>query len=58
MNMILSFQQVMWCDMMWWDVTWCENHNKKRPEWTILDAMGLQNNNHPQEWEDSIVIEK
>ena len=58
MNMILSFQQVMWCDMMWWDVTWCENQNKERPEWTILDAMGLQNNNHPQEWEDSIVIEK
>ena len=58
MNMILSLQQVtcvMWCDVTWCDV--CENHNKKRPEWTILDAMGLQNNNHPQEWEDSIVIE-
>ena len=61
MNMILSFQQVtcvMWCDVMWCDVTWYENHNKKRPEWTILDVMGLQNNNHSQEWEDSIVIEK
>ena len=46
----------MRCDVC--DVRWCENHNKKRPEWTILDAMGLQNNNHPQEWEDSIVIEK
>ena len=44
----------MWCDVC--DV--CENHNKKRPEWTILDVMGLQNNNHSQEWEDSIVIEK
>ena len=59
MNMILSFQQVTcvmwWCDVMWRDVM---NHKKKRPEWTILDAMGRQNNNHPQEWEDNIVIEK
>ena len=38
----------MWCDVM--------NH-KKRPEWTILDAMGQKNTNHPQEWEDNIVIE-
>ena len=46
---------VMWGDVMWYDV---KNHGKKRPEWTILDAMGLQNSNHPQEWEDNIVIEK
>ena len=45
---------VMWYDVT--DVTW--NHNKKRPEWTILDAMNPQNNNHPQEWENNIVIEK
>ena len=67
MNMILSFRQVtcvtwrvwrVW--RVWRDVTWCDvkNHNKKRPEWTILDAMGTRNNNHPQEWEDNIVIEK
>ena len=54
---------VMWCDVMWYDMTWrtwrdVKNHNKKRPEWTILDAMSPQNNNHPQEWEDNIVIEK
>ena len=61
MNVILSFQQVMWCVVMWrarrvWrDV---KNHDNKRPEWTILDAMGPQNNNHPQKWEDNIVIEK
>ena len=50
---------VMWCDMtcMTWR-TWRENYNKKRPEWTILDAMSPQNNNQPQEWEDNIVIEK
>ena len=45
----------MGCDMIWRDV---KNQNKKRPEWTILDAMSQQNNNHPQEWEDNIVIEK
>ena len=53
---------MMWCDVwidvMWCDMTWRDNHNKKRPEWTILDAMSPQNNNHPQEWEDNIVIEK
>ena len=53
---------MMWCDVcidvMWCDVIWRENHNKKRPEWTILDAMSPENNNHPQEWEDNIVIEK
>ena len=42
----------------WCDVRDVKNHNKKGPEWTILYAMGLQNNNHLQEWEDSIVIEK
>ena len=59
MNMILSFQQVMWCDVMWraWRV-WREKPQQKRPEWTILNAIGPQNNNHPQEWEDNIVIEK
>ena len=59
MNVIISFQQVtcaMWCDVC--DVTCVKNHDNKRPEWTILDAMGPQNNNHPQEWEDNIVIEK
>ena len=40
---------------VWRDV---KNHDNKRPEWMILDAMGPQNNNHPQEWEDNIVIEK
>ena len=55
MNMILSFQQVTWRDVMRCDVT---NHKKKRPEWTTLDAMGRQNNKHPQEWEDNIEIEK
>ena len=50
MNVILSFQQVMWSDVMW--------KTTRRPEWTILDAMSPQNNNHPQEWEDNIVIEK
>ena len=54
MNMIHSFQQVTWRDMMWRDV---KNH-KKRPEWRIMDTMGPQNNNYPQEWEDNIVIEK
>ena len=54
---------VHWCDVMWYDVIWrdgrdVKNHNKKRPEWTILDAMSPQNNNQPQEWEDNIVIEK
>ena len=58
---------MMWCDVCI-DVMWCDmtrrtwrqvkNHNKKRPERTILDAMSPQNNNHPQEWEDNIVIEK
>ena len=46
---------------MWRDMTWCDvvkNHKKKRPEWTSLDAIDPQNNNHPQEWEDNIVIEK
>ena len=47
-------------DVMWYDMTWrdVKNHNKKRPEWAILDAMSPQNNNHPQEWQDNIVIEK
>ena len=54
MNMIPSFQQVTWRDVTWCEVMWRENHKKKRPEWTTLDAMGLQNNNHPQEWEDNI----
>ena len=51
---------VMWCDVMWYDVydVTCVKNHKKRPEWTILDAMSPQNNNHPQEWEDNIVIEK
>ena len=49
---------VMWCDAIWRDGRDVKNNNKKRPEWTILDAMSLQNNNHPQEWEDNIVIEK
>ena len=57
---------VMWCDVTWRDVMWYDvrtwrevkNHNNKRPEWTILDAMSPQNSNHPQEWEDNIVIEK
>ena len=61
MNMTLSFQQVtcayVTC-LMWCDVCDVKNHNKKRPEWTILDAMGTRNNKHPQEWEDNIVIEK
>ena len=48
---------VMWCDDVA-DVTCVKNHNKKRPERTILDAMSPQNNNHPPEWEDNIVIEK
>ena len=60
MNMILLFQQVTWCDVTCVTWMWCyvKNHNKKRPEWTILAAMGPQNNNHPHEWEDNIVIEK
>ena len=49
---------VMWCDVIWRDGRDVKNHNKKRPEWTILDSMSPQNNNHPQEWEDNIVIEK
>ena len=50
---------MMWCDVIWRaDVTCVKNHNKKRPEWTILDAMSPQNNNQPQEREDNIVIEK
>ena len=59
MNIMLSFQQVTWRDVMWYDMTCMKTTTRKdRPEWTILDAMGQKNNNHPQEWEDNIVIEK
>ena len=43
MNFIFSFQQVIWYDTIWYDdMIWYDvkNHKKKRPEWTILDAMG------------------
>ena len=38
------------------DVPW--KTTRKKPEWTILDAMSPQNNDHPQKREDNIVIEK